>query len=94
MKEPHRMSEQQANPPASFPKRVFALILDTVTIFSLAGYLIGWLTGNLTPNGFQLDGMPAWLWLATIVAYFYIGRTIAGGTLWDRILGIARPQPY
>ncbi len=41
------MSEQQANPPASFPKRVFALIFDTVTIFSLAGYLIGWLTGEL-----------------------------------------------
>jgi hypothetical protein len=28
-----------------------------------------------------------------IVVYFYVGRRIAGGTLWDRFYGITRPQP-
>ena len=80
--------------PARFPKRVFALILDTVTSFSLACDFICSLTGNSTPDGFQLHGTPACALARDIVAYFYIGRKIAGGTLWDRILGIARPQPY
>ena len=88
------MSAQQVNPAASFPKRLIALIFDFITIFFLGGYFIGWASGNLTPNGFALAGWPALLMLAAIVAYFYIGRKILGGTLWDRILGIARPQPY
>ena len=89
------MSEQQANPARFISKaRVCADPRHRHNLLAGQADFIGWLTGNLTPNGFQLDGMPAWLWLATIVAYFYIGRRIAGGTLWDRILGIARPQPY
>jgi hypothetical protein len=28
-----------------------------------------------------------------VVAYFYVGRRVAGGTLWDRFFGIVRPQP-
>jgi hypothetical protein len=88
------MSGQQVNPAASFPKRLIALIFDFFTIFFLGGYFIGWASGSLTPNGFALDGWPALLMFAAIVAYFYIGRKLLGGTLWDHILGIARPQPY
>jgi hypothetical protein len=73
---------------------VFALILDAVTVFVLAGYAVAWATGGLTSDGFSLDGWPAVLFFAAIAAYFYIGRKIAGGTLWDRIFRIARPQPY
>ncbi len=74
-------------------KRVVASCLDAVTVFFGAGYVIGKATGNLTPQGFQLDGWPALLLFALVAAYFVIGRKYAGGTLWDRVFGIRRPQP-
>jgi hypothetical protein len=87
------MSEQQLNPPASFTRRVLALFLDFLTIFFSAGYLIAWQTGALTSQGFQLKGAPALALLAIVGVYFYGGWKIVRGTIWDRILGIARPQP-
>jgi hypothetical protein len=81
-------------PSALFAKRVLALFLDFFTILFPSAYLIAWLTGNLTPNGFHLTGVPALACFALTCAYFYAGWKIAGGTIWDRILGIARPQPY
>jgi hypothetical protein len=33
------------------------------------------------------------LLFVVMVAYFFLGRRYAGGTLWDRILRIGRPQP-
>lgn len=74
-------------------KRVLASILDFITVFFGGGMLIGWLTGGLTPNGFNLNGAPALVLFALIVAYFYVGRRHAGGTLWDRVFSITRPQP-
>jgi len=78
---------------ASMWKRVVASILDFFTIFLGGGYLIAKLTGNTTENGFALNGAPALALFALIVVYFFVGRKFAGGTLWDRIFGIARPQP-
>ena len=63
--------------PAPMWKRVVASILDFIMAFAVCGYLIGAATGGL----------------ALIVAYFYVGRRVAGGTLWDRFFGIKRPQP-
>ena len=57
------------------------------------GCAIGAATGGLQPGGFNLEGWPAVLLFALIVAYFYVGRRVAGGTLWDRFFGIKRPQP-
>jgi hypothetical protein len=74
-------------------KRGLAATLDFFTVFFGFGWAIGYFTGHTTENGFNLDGGPALLMLALIVAYFFIGRRYAGGTLWDRILGIGRPQP-
>jgi hypothetical protein len=74
-------------------KRILAPILDWIMVFSVGGYLIGAATGGLEPGGFDLQGWPALLLLAVVVAYFYVGRRIAGGTLWDRFFGIGRPQP-
>ena len=74
-------------------KRVTASILDFLTVFFVGGYLIALLTGDSTSAGFSLKGAPAFVLLALIVAYFYVGRRHAGGTLWDRIFGIKRPQP-
>ena len=79
--------------PAPVWKRVIASILDFIMVFAIGGYLIGQLTGSLTADGFSLDGKPAFALFALIATYFYIGRRIAGGTLWDRFFGIKRPQP-
>ena len=88
------MQEQVSSiEPAAVWKRVLAAGLDFITVFFLGGYLIGMATGQTTPNGFNLHGWPAFLLFAIIVAYFVVGRRYAGGTLWDRILGIRRPQP-
>lgn len=84
-----------AEPAAAAPiwKRILAPILDWITVFAVGGYLIGAATGGLEPGGFNLQGWPALLLLAVIIAYFYVGRRLAGGTLWDRFFGIGRPQP-
>jgi hypothetical protein len=74
-------------------KRVLAPILDFITVFWAGGLVIAGLTGNMHDAGFSLTGAPALALLGVIVAYFWIGRRYAGGTLWDRILRVGRPQP-
>lgn len=81
------------NPPAAAWKRVTATLLDGLTVFLAGGYIVGTATGNIVDGGFKLEGQPAMLLFALIAAYFVIGRKIAGGTLWDRVFGIRRPQP-
>jgi hypothetical protein len=78
---------------AAIWKRVTAAILDFLTIFSIGGYAIGHFMGSNTDNGFNLTGGAALALFALIVIYFFIGRRYAGGTLWDRIFRIGRPQP-
>ena len=70
-------------------KIVLAAILDFVTVMFGAGYFIGWLTNSLTDKGFSLNGDPALVLIAVIVAYFVIAQRFLGGTLWRRIFGIA-----
>lgn len=80
--------------PAAVWKQVVAAGLDFIMIFLAGGYLIAAVTGDLRPQGgFSLTGWPALALFMAIAAYFYVGRRIAGGTLWDRLLGIGRPQP-
>ena len=79
--------------PAKMWKRALATFLDLVTSFFAIGYMIGLATGRATTSGFKLEGGAAILLFGLIVAYFAIGRLFAGGTIWDRILGISRPQP-
>jgi hypothetical protein len=74
-------------------KRGTAATLDFFTAFFVFGWVIGHFTGSNTNEGFKLDGGPAILLFVVMVAYFFIGRRYAGGTLWDRILRIGRPQP-
>ena len=77
-----------ANVPPTW-KVVPAAILDFLTIFFVGGFIIAWGTGNLTQNGFTLNGAPALLLFALIVAYFVAGKRAFGGTVWRRIFGIA-----
>lgn len=63
---------------------VSAAILDFFTIFFAGGFLVGALTGNLTSDGFEVEGLPALLLIVLIIAYFKVGSKY-GGTLWQRI---------
>lgn len=67
-------------------RKVLAAILDFLTVFFVAGYAIGYLTGGMTPDGFKLEGAPAIVLFALIVVYFVAGSKYLGGTVWQRIL--------
>ena len=69
-------------------KRALAAVLDFLTISIVAGAPIVWFAGERV----GLHGWPAALLVAIVVGYFLVGQNMAGGTLWDRILGIGRPQ--
>jgi hypothetical protein len=77
------MTEQVKS--VSMARKVFAAILDFVTIFFAAGYAIGYATGAARPDGFSLEGGPALICIAVVVLYFVLGYRF-GGTLWQRIL--------
>ncbi len=79
--------------PAPVWKRGTAATLDLITAFLGFGWLIAYFTDNTKGQYFHLDNSLALLGLVVTVAYFFIGRRYCGGTLWDRILGIGRPQP-
>ncbi|HYZ61503.1 MAG TPA: hypothetical protein VE650_03545 [Acetobacteraceae bacterium] len=76
-------------------RRVVSSILDGLTAFFVFGYLVARFSGGLTEDGFSLEGGPALLLFALVIAYFVIGRRFLGGTPWQHILGArrsARPQ--
>jgi uncharacterized membrane protein YoaK (UPF0700 family) len=66
-------------------KKVVAGILDFFTIFIGGGYLIAAITGNTTDGGFELNGAPALVAFALVIAYFVLMPRF-GGTIWQRIL--------
>ena len=72
---------------------VVAYILDFFTVFFGFGYLIGWLTGGLTDNGFAINGFPALVMFVLMIAYFVVCHRFLRGTLWRHILGAPRPIP-
>ena len=79
--------------PAPAWKRVAAPLLDFLTVFVAAGYLIGLAAGDWR-SGLPLLG-ESWgadLRLVVIILYFFVGWRV-GGTVWDRLLGVARPKP-
>jgi hypothetical protein len=72
--------------PVATWRKVVAAILDFLMVFFVGGYIIGKFTGNLTEDGFKLEGTPALVLFAIIIAYFVIGSKYLGGTLWQRVL--------
>ena len=68
-------------------RKVVAAILDFLTVFFAGGYAIGKYTGNLTDDGFKLEGAPALVLFAVIILYFVVFSKYLGGTLWQRVLG-------
>ena len=83
--------QDEAPRPVAYWRVILAAILDFVTAFAVLGYLVAKATGNTTQGGFQLDGAPALVLFALIVAYFFVGNRL-GGTLWRRILRVP-PKP-
>jgi len=65
---------------------ILAFILDLFTSFFVLGYVVGYLSGGLTPEGFQLNGLPALILFALVIAYFVVFNRFLGGTIWKRIL--------
>jgi hypothetical protein len=43
---------------------------------------------STTSGGFELQGGPALLLAALIVAYYVIFTKFLGGTIWQRVLGV------
>ena len=72
--------------PVATWRKVLAAVLDFLTVFFVGGYVIGYLTGNVTAEGFNLQGTPALILFAVIIAYFVVGSKYLGGTAWQHIL--------
>ena len=68
-------------------RKVVVAILDFLFIFAAAGYVVGYMTGNLSENGFEFKGGPAFIVFAIIILYFVIFRRYLGGTVFQRLLG-------
>lgn len=79
-------------PPPAAPvatwRKVLAAILDFVFVFAIGGYAIAYLTGNLTEEGFSLNGGPAFILFAIIILYFAVFTRYLGGTVWQRLLRV------
>ena len=79
----------EAEPSVPTWKRVLVGILDIVTAFLVFGFLIGWLTGNLSESaGFVLNGVSAIVLFGLVIAYIVLGNVLFGGTIWKRIFRI------
>ena len=74
--------------PVAAWRMVLAVVLDFFSVFMVAGYAVGYLTGNLTDEGFDLKGGPALFVFALIALYFVVFIKFLGGTLWQRVLGV------
>jgi len=84
------MSQTVASSPkqVSTWRKVVAAILDFIFVLFVVGYGIGYMTGNLTDEGFNLQGAPAFIAFASIVLYFIVFTRYLGGTLFQRLLGV------
>lgn len=69
---------------------VLAAILDFFTVFWVAGFGVALIFGGTTGNGFSLQGGPALLSFALMIAYFVVFNRYLGGTIWKRILKAKR----
>lgn len=84
---------EQTTPPADKVatwRIVLAAIFDFLTAFFASGFLVASIFGGRTENGFSLEGGPALLAFALVIAYFIIFNRFLGGTIWKRILRAVR----
>jgi hypothetical protein len=82
------LEQGAAAKPVSTGRKVFAAILDFIFVMVIAGYAIAYATGDVSQEGFDLKGGPAFLLFAIIVLYFAVFTRYLGGTVWQRLLGV------
>jgi hypothetical protein len=63
------MTDTATAPAKPVSRKVIAAVLDFLTILFVGGYVIGYLTGNLTEDGFSLKGGPAFILFAVIALH-------------------------
>ncbi|MFD1746657.1 hypothetical protein ACFSE1_14380 [Rhizobium helianthi] len=80
----------ETRPQPSTWRIVLAAIFDFFTAFWVFGLGVAYIFGGMTEAGFSLNGAPALLCFALIVAYFVIGNKYFGGTIWKHIFRARR----
>lgn len=81
------LTQVETHNPVSTWRKVVAAVLDFFFTLIVAGYAVGYMTGNVTKEGFSLNSGPAFLLFAIIILYFIVVRRYLGGTLFQRLLG-------
>ena len=75
----------------AYLKAATALTFDLFTAFVGAGYLVGYLTGAITPDGIQLSNIGVAATFLLMATYFAVGAW-RGATPWQRIVGTREPS--
>ena len=70
-------------------KTATALLLDLYLSFVGFGYLVGYLSDAISPDGIQLSQSGVAVTFALMAAYFAASARY-GGTPWQRVMGTAR----
>lgn len=73
----------EATRPATW-RVVIAFILDLIFSFFIFGFIIASITGDTTEGGFELNGLPAIILFALVIAYM-VGMPRIGGRLFQRL---------
>jgi uncharacterized RDD family membrane protein YckC len=68
-------------------RRAVAIIIDSVLLF-IVGYVLAIATGQTSEGGFNLQGGPAFLWIAIALAYYIVMEATSGGTLGKMAMGL------
>jgi Kef-type K+ transport system membrane component KefB len=64
---------------------ILAFIFDLITSFVVFGYIIAFITGDITDEGFVLQGRPALIVIVLVITYFSLMPIFAGGRIWQHI---------
>uniref|UniRef100_UPI003B52AB5A hypothetical protein n=1 Tax=Roseovarius indicus TaxID=540747 RepID=UPI003B52AB5A len=73
----------EATRPATW-RVVIAFILDLFISFFIFGFIIASITGDTTEGGFELNGLPAIILFALVIAYM-VGMPRIGGRIFQRL---------
>ena len=68
-------------------RRAVAIIIDVI-VLGIVGWIIGMMTGQTSPEGFNLVGGPAFLFFFIGLAYYVVMEKVSGGTLGKMALGL------
>ena len=80
----------QAGPCPPTWKKVLAFCVDFLGSFIIFGSIIAYFSGDMTSQGFHLEGMPALLLFLLVITYFVVMKKYFGRTLGKKIFGIAK----